>query len=126
MKPLKLEDDSAQIIITGEGFSVAFDKATGTISQLARDQVNLLTAGGGPKLHLWRAPHRNDDMWAYKDWQNSGLDDLTCRTVSLSAAQAGPATVRVEAVIKAEGKRGFSVKHSALYTVLRRRLDCRG
>ena len=117
MKPLKLEDSSAQIVVTGDGFSVVFDKATGTISQLARGQVNLLTAGGGPKLHLWRAPHRNDDMWAYKDWQNSGLDDLTCRTASIRASQAGPATVQVEAVIKAEGKRGFSVTHSALYTV---------
>ncbi len=117
MKPLKLEDSSAQILVTGDGFSVVFDKATGTISQLARGQVNLLTPGGGPKLHLWRAPHRNDDMWAYKDWQNSGLDDLTCRTTSIRASQAGPATVQVEAVIKAEGKRGFSVTHSALYTV---------
>ena len=117
MKPLKLEESNAQIVVTGDGFSVVFDKATGTISQLARNQVNLLTAGGGPKLHLWRAPHRNDDMWAYKDWQNSGLEDLTFRAVSLNAAQADPATVRVEAVIKAEGKRGFSVRHSALYTV---------
>jgi beta-galactosidase len=117
MKPLKLEDSSAQIVITGDGFSVVFDKATGTISQLARDQVNLLTTGGGPRLHLWRAPHRNDDMWAYKDWQNSGLEALTCHTASIRASQAGPAMVRVEAVIKAEGKRGFSVTHSALYTV---------
>jgi beta-galactosidase len=117
MKPLKLEDSSAQIVVAGDGFSVVFDKATGTISRLARGQVNLLTAGGGPRLHLWRAPHRNDDMWAYKDWQNSGLENLACRTASIRASQAGPAMVRVEAVIKAEGKRGFSVTHSALYTV---------
>ncbi|MCX6924343.1 MAG: DUF4981 domain-containing protein [Verrucomicrobia bacterium] len=117
MKPLKLEESGAQIVIAGEGFSVAFDKATGTISQLARNQVNVLTAGGGPRLHLWRAPHRNDDMWAYKDWQNSGLEDLTSRTVSITATQAAPAAVRVQAVIKAECKRGFSVTHTALYTV---------
>jgi beta-galactosidase len=117
MKPLKLDDSGALVTITGDGFSVAFDKATGTISQLARSQVNLLTPGGGPKLHLWRAPHRNDDMWAYRDWQNYGLENLTPRAVNLRASQAGPATVQVEAVIKAEGKRGFSVTHSALYTV---------
>jgi beta-galactosidase len=117
MKPLKLDVGSAQITVTGDGFSVVFDKTTGTISQLARGQVNLLSAGGGPRLHLWRAPHRNDDMWAYRDWQNSGLENLSFRTATIRASQAGPATVQVEAVLKAEGKRGFSVTHSALYTV---------
>ena len=117
MKPLKLDDSNGQITITDDGFSVVFDKATGTISQLGRGQVNLLTAGGGPRLHLWRAPHRNDDMWAYRDWQNSGLENLAFRTATIRASQAGPATVQVEAVLKAEGKRGFSVTHSALYTV---------
>ena len=53
MKPLKLEENSTQIVVTGDSLSVAFDKATGTLSQLARNQVNLLTPGGGPKLHLW-------------------------------------------------------------------------
>jgi beta-galactosidase len=117
MKPLKLDDSNGQITITDDGFSVVFDKATGTISQLGRGQVNLLSAGGGPRLHLWRAPHRNDDMWAYRDWKNSGLENLAFRTATIRASQAGPATVQVEAVLKAEGKRGFSVTHSALYTV---------
>jgi beta-galactosidase len=114
MIALKLDDSSAQITITGDGFSVVFDKATGTMAQLARGEVNLLTPGGGPSLHLWRDPHRNDDMWAYRDWQNSGLENLTFRTATIRASQAGPVTVQVEAVPKAEGKRGFSVTHSAL------------
>jgi beta-galactosidase len=117
MKPLILDDSSTEITISGHGFWVVFDKASGSISQLAHGQVNLLTAGGGPRLHLWRAPHRNDDMWAYRDWQNSGLENLAFRTATIRASQAGPATVQVEAVLKAEGKRGFSVTHSALYTV---------
>ena len=82
-KPVKLEKTDAQITVSGEGFSVMFDKSEGTISQLVRDKVNLLTAGGGPKLHLWRAPHRNDDMWAYKSWQDCGLENLKCSTVSI-------------------------------------------
>jgi beta-galactosidase len=56
-------------------------------------------------------------MWAYKDWHNSGLEDLNFRTMRITASQTGPATVRVEAVIKAEGKRDFSVTHTAVYTV---------
>jgi beta-galactosidase len=117
MKALNLKQDDKQITISGDGFSVVFDKAEGTITQLARGGVNLLLPGGGPKLHLWRAPHRNDDMWAYNDWHNSGLDDLKRETTRLNAAPAGPSAVRVEAAIKAEGNRGFSVTHSAVYTV---------
>ena len=73
MKPLKLKQDDRQITISGDGFSVVFDKTEGTISRLVRDGVNLLLPGGGPKLHLWRAPHRNDDMWAYDNWTDFGL-----------------------------------------------------
>jgi beta-galactosidase len=117
MKPLNLKQEDKQITISGDGFSVVFDKAEGAIVQLARDGVNLLAPGGGPKLHLWRAPHRNDDMWAYNDWHNSGLDDLKRETLRISATPAGPSAVRVEAAIKAEGQCGFSVTHSAVYTV---------
>ena len=90
MKPLKLEQDDQQITVSGDGFAVAFDKAEGTISQLERDGVNLLAAGGGPKLHLWRAPHRNDDMWAYDDWTKCGLTDLK-RKVDPHPRRAGRA-----------------------------------
>ncbi len=117
MKPVKLEQDAAKITVSGEGFSVAFDKTEGTVSQLVRDGVNLLAAGGGPRLHLWRAPHRNDDMWAYGDWQNYGLTSLKWTAVSASAEQTGPATVRVNVVTKGEGKGGFAVTHSAAYTI---------
>ncbi|HYG33245.1 MAG TPA: glycoside hydrolase family 2 TIM barrel-domain containing protein, partial [Clostridia bacterium] len=117
VKPVTLEESGNQITVRGDGFSVVFDKAEGTLVQLARNQANLLVPQGGPKLHLWRAPHRNDDMWAYKDWQSCGLDNLKWQTVRFSASQADPSTVRVEVVLRAEGKNRFSVAHSAVYTV---------
>lgn len=58
---LKLNNAQNVITVAGKGFSVAFDKASGTISQLMRDEKNFLVADGGPRLHLWRAAHRNDD-----------------------------------------------------------------
>jgi beta-galactosidase len=116
-KALKLSEKDSQIIISGQGFSVVFDRTEGTITQLIRDKVNLLSAGGGPKMHLWRAPHRNDDMWAYRSWQNSGIEDMKSSTVSIYLSQPEPTTVRIEAVVKAEGKKGFNVTHSAIYTI---------
>ena len=117
MKPLKLEEKDNQITVAGDRFSVTFDKTDGTISQLVQNKKNLLEAGGGPKLHLWRAPHRNDDMWAYKAWHDCGLDNLKRNTVHIKASQPQPSMVRIEAVIRAEGTKNFKVTHSAVYTV---------
>ena len=116
-KPLKVEETGATITVSGDAFSVVFDKAEGTISQLSRQGVNVLAAGGGPKLQLWRAPHRDDDMWAYKDWHASGLDDLKRSTLRVSASQPAPDLVRIEAAVNLEGRRGFAATHSAIYNL---------
>jgi beta-galactosidase len=117
VSPLTLDEQGGQITVTGKRFSVVFDKALGTITQIARDGKNVLVDGGGPRLQLWRAPHRNDDMWAYRDWHNYGLDALQFKTVSVKAEKLGPGAVRVETVVEADGKRGFSATHAANYTV---------
>lgn len=117
MSLLKLDQTDAQVTVTGERFAVTFDKADGSISKLVRDGVNLLTAGGGPKLHLWRAPHQTDDMWAYRSWTAAGLTDLQRTTVRLASEQPNAMTASVEVVVKGDGKGEFSVTHSALYTV---------
>jgi beta-galactosidase len=116
-KPVRLAQDDAAITVSGDGFTVVFDRATGTISALERDGVNVLAAGGGPRLHLWRAPHRNDDMWAHKEWLKYGIDNLKFNVVNVAATQAGPNAVRVAAEIKAEGKNGFIATHTATYTI---------
>jgi len=117
IKTVKLEQTDTQITVTGEKFSVAFDKADGSIVKLERAGVNLLAAGGGPRLHLWRAPHQTDDMWAYRSWTSSGVTDLQRTTVRLAGEQVDPTTARVEVVVKGDGKGGFGVTHSALYTI---------
>jgi beta-galactosidase len=117
MPELKLDETGGQITIAGKGFQVVFDKTQGTISQLVRDHENILAANGGPVLHLWRAPHQIDDLWAYKDWHSHGLDDLQRTVVRISAVQTAPAVVRVESVIDGQGKNHFSITHSAAYTI---------
>jgi beta-galactosidase len=116
-QPLRLTQDDKAVTVAGNGFTVVFDKATGTISALRRGDVNVLAAGGGPRLHLWRAPHRNDDMWAYREWTRYGLDNLKFNVVKVTASEADPTTVRVVAQIRAEGKNGFSATHTAAYTI---------
>jgi beta-galactosidase len=117
MKPLKLAEDARLITVTGEGFSVVFDKAEGGISQIVRDGVPMLVAGGGPKMYFYRAAHRNDDDWAERDWKMYGLDALQLKGVSLKAEQTAGPSVRVDAAVRADGRSGWSATHSAVYTV---------
>jgi len=117
MKPVTLKQDGAGIDVSGEGFAVKFDKATGFVSALERDGKNLLTADGGPRLHLWRAAHRTDDMWAFNDWKRYGLIEPQWKVVSITAQQVGPAAVRVTASLELAGQGGFQLSHSAAYTV---------
>jgi len=116
-QPVSLKQSEQTVTVAGHGFSVVFNKATGTISALERGGVNLLAAGGGPFLHLWRAPHRNDDMWAYAGWIANGLTNLKYSVIRLEAKSAVPSAARVLTVVKAEGTNGFSATHSATYTV---------
>ncbi|MGE5359858.1 MAG: glycoside hydrolase family 2 TIM barrel-domain containing protein [Bacteroidales bacterium] len=115
--PLTVTRDDRQVRVAGNGFTVGFDKATGTISVLERGGVNVLATSGGPRIHLWRAPHRNDDMWAYRQWEKYGVTALDFHVVSLDATQTAPGEVRVSAVVKAQGKEGFDLTHSATYTI---------
>jgi beta-galactosidase len=117
MKPLHWHRDRGTINVNGDGFAVCFDPASGGISRLLRDGNDLLLPDGGPRLHLWRAPHRNDDDWAYQDWKFFGLDRLEWKTIRLRAEALDRATVQVEAALFGIGRNGFAVSHAALYTV---------
>jgi beta-galactosidase len=56
-------------------------------------------------------------MWAYGNWANHGLTNLDRKVTSLRAEQVGPGAVRVAVTIEAKGQNGFSVTHTATYTV---------
>ncbi len=70
---LKVEETAGLIRVKGPGFSLDFDKAKGTFSRMEENGQNILQQDGGLMLHLWRAPHQKDDMWAYPDWEKKGL-----------------------------------------------------
>jgi beta-galactosidase len=114
---LKLTEDTQAITVQGDQFSVVFSKAQGTISQVSRDGNALLIEGGGPKLYLWRAPHRNDDVWASKAWDKYGINALQIKVKSIKAAQLNDSLVLVEAALLEDGQQGWSATHKAAYTI---------
>lgn len=114
---LSTAEDARGITLSGEGFSVRFSKSTGEMASLKSQGGELLQNGGGPLLHLWRAQHRNDDSYASRDWDRTGLRDLQRHLVSISTQTLSPSAVRVITSIQYVGKAGFTVNHVASYTV---------
>lgn len=117
MKQVKIEDKENQITVNGDGFAVVFDKAGGIISRITRDGINLLVEKGGPVLHLWRAPHQRDDMWAYSNWVKYGLPELKWTASDVTSESLANGAARISVTLQASGKEQFSVVHSAVYTI---------
>lgn len=116
LKPLKLTTTGSEHRITGDGFSLALDATTGMLTKLGKGGVELLAPAGGPQLHLWRTPHRNDDMWAYNEWARCGLDNLRREVIACTTA-AGNGIARIDVTVRLTGKAGFAATHSTTYTV---------
>jgi len=115
--PLTLTRGDHQVDIRGQGFAATFDERTGTFSQLESGGARLLVADGGPRLHLWRAPHRNDDMWADKEWEKFGIKQLEWTIDKTQSEQLPSGEVRLTASLTGAGKQGFVVHHTATYTI---------
>jgi beta-galactosidase len=114
---LKLTQDGKTIRVEGDQFSVVFDKGQGTISQITRAGMAMLVEGKGPQLYLWRAPHRNDDVWASKAWDKYGIDALQTTVKNIKATQVSGSSVLVETTLLEQGHQGWSATYSAAYTI---------
>ena len=115
--PLTLSQNDKEVTVRGTGFTVVLDKTSGTFTSLSQGTTNLLTDNGGPRLHLWRAPHRNDDMWASRDWDKNGLREIKWTALEVTAKQVDPSTVQISVKLKGDGKNDFVVNHDAVYTI---------
>ena len=115
--PVNLTQTDKEITVKGSGFTVVFDKVAGTFSALEKNGVNMLLKDGGPRLHLWRAPHRNDDMWADRGWVSSGLRELKWTTQTVNVDQTSPSSVKITVALLAEGKGNFTANHKVVYTI---------
>ena len=114
---LSMEQNAKEVIISGKDFRIVFSKTAGTFSSIERNGQNILLKDGGPMLHLWRAPHRNDDGWADRSWVSSGLRELKWTTQEVSAKQKTNTTVDISVKLFAEGKNNFTVNHDVVYTI---------
>jgi beta-galactosidase len=112
-----VSDSAGRIVVKGMEFSMAFDKTKGIISNLEKDGVSLLRPEGGPMLHLWRAPHQIDDMWAYRVWMEYGLNALTWVADEVKYTQVSQEEVDISATLTGTGKENFYVHHKVVYAI---------
>ncbi|HTN38585.1 MAG TPA: glycoside hydrolase family 2 TIM barrel-domain containing protein [Arachidicoccus sp.] len=114
---LTLSDSKDKAEIKGADFALSFDKAKGTFAQISRGGQELLQENGGPMLHLWRAPHQKDDMWANEDWDRYGLKHLKWTTDNVTLTQKADNIITIQVALTGKGRQDFSVQHSVLYTI---------
>jgi beta-galactosidase len=117
MNPVTLIPGQNDITVKGSDFTVVFDKISGTFITIGKNGDNFLLKDGGPRLHLWRASHRNDDMWADRNWGLSGIRNLKWSTLAVSAEQISPGSVKIAVRLLGEGTNNFTVNHDVVYTV---------
>jgi beta-galactosidase len=89
----------------------------GTFTSIKKGAQELLTGEGGPRLHLWRAPHKNDDWYAEREWIKNGLKELKWSVIETTASQIDPGNVQISVKLRGEGKNSFEVTHDAVYTI---------
>jgi len=95
LAPLTMIPGEKEITVKGQNFTLVFDKVAGTFTTIETGGSNILKENGGPRLHLWRAPHRNDDMWADRSWVTSGLREIKWTTQSIAAEQISPSAITI-------------------------------
>jgi len=114
---LSMDQNASEVKISGKDFRIVFSKTAGTFTSIERNGQNILLQNGGPMLHLWRAPHRNDDGWADRSWVSSGLRELKWTTQEVTAKQKSNSVIEISAKLFAEGKNNFTVNHDVVYTI---------
>ncbi|HVU55225.1 MAG TPA: glycoside hydrolase family 2 TIM barrel-domain containing protein [Puia sp.] len=118
LEPTQQTETDSSITITGKGFEVQFNKHTGAISRLVSNGTNILQDKGGPQLHLWRAPHRNDDMWADEQWEKYGLKDIEWTLDNkLAMTQTADGTRGVGVILTGKGKNSFTIYDTTDYSI---------
>lgn len=114
---LSFNQSQRDISIKGTNFSLVFDKNKGTFTKMETAGKNILRDNGGPVLHLWRASHQIDDMWAYEQWAKVGLKNLSWSVNEVSASQTVNNLVKIMVKLTGQGNQNFWVKHQVTYTI---------
>jgi len=114
-----LTETDALTSLSGDGWAVSFDNATGTISSLTYDGKEIITPGNGPALNAFRAPVDND-VWSYGAWFNNGLHNLKHKALSRKSYVRPDGVTVLQYVVESQAPRGAMARgggESGTYTI---------
>lgn len=121
MTKLIIEEESQKIIISGENFSLQFNKDSGIMNSLNYNSVEYLhttnNLEGGPTLQLFRAPLDNDGKVQY-EWVKHNFDKMSSEVKKIKVVQENDYRVRIETDIKYSTNGNASLLHKCIYTIL--------
>jgi len=114
---LSVKDEDSLLSIQGAAFSMKFNKKLGNFTDITHHGVPLLAYQQGPVLHLWRAPHQKDDMWANEGWEKAGLKVLSWHVDDVQVLTANAQEVKIAVSLTGYGRNHFTVAHRVHYTI---------
>ncbi|TFG96615.1 MAG: DUF4981 domain-containing protein, partial [Calditrichales bacterium] len=118
---VKIDQTADQILISGENFSFALDKATANPESYNLYGNEILSKVAGQnrafQLQVYRAPLDND-IRIKEEWQKAGLQDMkrVVKSVRLENDRSGWPGIRSECEYINANASGFT--HIAIYTIL--------
>jgi beta-galactosidase len=117
---LTTEDSATEIRLEGNGFSVAFDKESATMSSYkvgGREVLARNIQRPGPVLNIFRA-FTDNDTWFQKRFWESGLGTLKHTPAKVQWKSLNDRAVRVTIDMRVRGFKGTGFDHKAIYTIL--------
>ena len=96
-------------LVKGNGFSVVFNNATGTINSLQYGSKVIFADGNGPKLDAFRAMTDNDN-WAYRQWFAKGLNNLQHKVLDSKVYTKEDGTVVLAYTVESQAPYGQNIR----------------
>ncbi len=109
----QLTETTADNTVSGDGWKIVFDNATGTINSYTSNGNQLIIPGNGPVLNALRAPTDNDYP-VYAQWFANGLNDLHNKVIEHKAFTRPDGTVVLQYTIESQSPRAYKIKGGGL------------
>ena len=117
---MKFQNNDEKLTISGENFSITFDKKSGLLNSFRYMGVEYFHSEsdnpGGPILNVYRAPIKNDERLAL-EWKKAGLDNLQRQVASFDVESSQDQLIQVIVKKRYSGKNGCGFDHSCTYHI---------
>ncbi len=112
--PLKVEEDGVEVKITGEHFTITFDKAKASLTYIHKGK---LLIKGVSLLEVWRAPTDNDAARIAHEWFKFGLNRVKHYVKWVRVVQLSPQVVQLELQLRSSAP-GVDPGFNSYYRIL--------